>query len=85
MILTETLCSFLYTLVVTNLQAGSVTMQAQREAPPDMQCNDKFLVQCVAAPPGATVKDISPDMVRVIRVWRFFLWIICSFFDTVRS
>ncbi|XP_017237901.1 vesicle-associated protein 1-2 [Daucus carota subsp. sativus] len=40
----------------------TVTMQALRESPPDMQCNDKFLVQCVAAPPGATVKDITPDM-----------------------
>ncbi|KAL8126247.1 hypothetical protein AgCh_013511 [Apium graveolens] len=40
----------------------TVTMQALREAPQDMQCNDKFLVQCVAAPPGATVKDITPDM-----------------------
>ncbi|KAK1392847.1 Vesicle-associated protein 1-2 [Heracleum sosnowskyi] len=40
----------------------TVTMQALREAPQDMQCNDKFLVQCVAAPPGATVKDITTDM-----------------------
>ena len=27
-----------------------VTMQAQREAPPDMQCKDKFLVQSVVLP-----------------------------------
>ncbi|KAG1359309.1 Vesicle-associated protein 1-1 [Cocos nucifera] len=39
-----------------------VTMQAQREAPPDMQCKDKFLVQSVVASPGATVKDITPEM-----------------------
>ncbi|KAJ4954503.1 hypothetical protein NE237_011286 [Protea cynaroides] len=39
-----------------------VTMQAQREAPPDMQCKDKFLLQCVVASPGATVKDITPEM-----------------------
>ncbi|XP_043697354.1 vesicle-associated protein 1-2-like isoform X1 [Telopea speciosissima] len=39
-----------------------VTMQAQREAPPDMQCKDKFLLQCVVAGPGATVKDITPEM-----------------------
>ncbi|XP_042503487.1 vesicle-associated protein 1-2-like [Macadamia integrifolia] len=39
-----------------------VTMQAQREAPPDMQCKDKFLLQCVVAGPGATAKDITPDM-----------------------
>ncbi|XAR71813.1 hypothetical protein NMG60_11018244 [Bertholletia excelsa] len=39
-----------------------VTMQAQREAPPDMQCKDKFLVQSVVARPGATPKDITPEM-----------------------
>ncbi|XP_010264263.1 PREDICTED: vesicle-associated protein 1-1-like [Nelumbo nucifera] len=38
-----------------------VTMQAQREAPPDMQCKDKFLLQSVFASPGATVKDINPE------------------------
>eukprot|EP00249_Psilotum_nudum_P035423 c5597_g1_i2 orf=114-773(+) len=40
----------------------TVTMQAQREAPLDMQCKDKFLVQSVIAPTGATSKDISQDM-----------------------
>ncbi|KAG1360856.1 vesicle-associated protein 1-1 [Cocos nucifera] len=39
-----------------------VTMQAQREAPPEMQCKDKFLVQSVVGSPGATVKDITPEM-----------------------
>ncbi|XP_039070295.1 vesicle-associated protein 1-1-like [Hibiscus syriacus] len=39
-----------------------VTMQAQKEAPPDMQCKDKFLLQSVVANPGATPKDITPDM-----------------------
>ncbi|GMH29839.1 hypothetical protein Nepgr_031682 [Nepenthes gracilis] len=39
-----------------------VTMQAQKEAPSDMQCKDKFLLQCVVASPGATVNDITPDM-----------------------
>uniref|UniRef100_A0A804NMY8 MSP domain-containing protein n=1 Tax=Zea mays TaxID=4577 RepID=A0A804NMY8_MAIZE len=39
-----------------------VTMQAQREAPPDMQCKDKFLVQSVVAPAGITVKDVTGDM-----------------------
>ncbi|XP_042485244.1 vesicle-associated protein 1-2-like [Macadamia integrifolia] len=39
-----------------------VTMQAQREAPPDMQCRDKFLLQSVVAGPGATAKDITPEM-----------------------
>ncbi|XP_019189007.1 PREDICTED: vesicle-associated protein 1-2 [Ipomoea nil] len=39
-----------------------VTMQAQKEAPPDMQCKDKFLLQCAIASPGATPKDITPEM-----------------------
>uniref|UniRef100_A0A7N0TCP0 MSP domain-containing protein n=1 Tax=Kalanchoe fedtschenkoi TaxID=63787 RepID=A0A7N0TCP0_KALFE len=39
-----------------------VTMQAQREAPPDLQCRDKFLLQSVVASATATAKDITPDM-----------------------
>ena len=41
----------------------AVTMQAQKEAPLDMQCKDKFLLQSVIAPNGATVKDITAEMV----------------------
>ncbi|KAK3195049.1 hypothetical protein Dsin_026359 [Dipteronia sinensis] len=40
----------------------TVTMQAQKEAPPDLQCKDKFLLQSVAAPDGATTKDIGPEL-----------------------
>ncbi|KAL6130699.1 hypothetical protein ACLB2K_069078 [Fragaria x ananassa] len=40
----------------------TVTMQAQKEAPPDMQCKDKFLLQSVVAPDGSTTKDITPEM-----------------------
>lgn len=43
---------------------ATVTMQAQKDAPPDMQCKDKFLLQSVVASPGATPKDITPEMVR---------------------
>ncbi|AQK45071.1 Vesicle-associated protein 1-1 [Zea mays] len=39
-----------------------VTMQAQKEAPPDMQCKDKFLVQSVVVAEGTLVKDITGDM-----------------------
>ncbi|KAJ1272023.1 hypothetical protein BS78_06G171300 [Paspalum vaginatum] len=39
-----------------------VTMQAQKEAPPDMQCKDKFLVQSVVVAEGTSVKDITGDM-----------------------
>ncbi|RWR87489.1 putative major sperm protein MSP domain-containing protein [Cinnamomum micranthum f. kanehirae] len=40
----------------------TVTMQAQKEVPLDMQCKDKFLVQSFVASTGATVKDITPEM-----------------------
>ncbi|GMP95836.1 hypothetical protein CsSME_00044723 [Camellia sinensis var. sinensis] len=39
-----------------------VTMQAQKEAPPDMQCKDKFLLQSIVASPDATPKDITAEM-----------------------
>ncbi|KNA21696.1 hypothetical protein SOVF_040250 [Spinacia oleracea] len=39
-----------------------VTMQAQKEAPADMQCRDKFLLQSVIASPETTIKDITSDM-----------------------
>lgn len=41
----------------------TVTMQAQKEAPPDMQCKDKFLIQSVVAENGATPQDITPEVV----------------------
>lgn len=43
-----------------------VTMQAQREPPSDMQSKDKFLVQSVIAKQGATLKDVTADMVSVL-------------------
>ncbi|KAE9610779.1 hypothetical protein Lal_00021151 [Lupinus albus] len=39
-----------------------VTMQAQKEAPPDMQCKDKFLLQSIVTSPGVTTKDVTPEM-----------------------
>ncbi|CDP09956.1 unnamed protein product [Coffea canephora] len=39
-----------------------VTMQAQKEAPADLVCRDKFLLQSTVASPGATPKDITGDM-----------------------
>ncbi|KAK2409761.1 Vesicle-associated protein 1-2 [Trifolium repens] len=39
-----------------------VTMQAQKEAPADMQCKDKFLLQSVKTNDGVSPKDISADM-----------------------
>ncbi|CAI9259322.1 unnamed protein product [Lactuca saligna] len=40
----------------------TVTMQSQKEAPVDLQCKDKFLLQSVVAGPGATAKDVTPEM-----------------------
>ncbi|KAF8020441.1 hypothetical protein BT93_G0991 [Corymbia citriodora subsp. variegata] len=40
----------------------TVTMQAPKEAPHDMQCRDKFLIQSIVAPYGATMKEITPEM-----------------------
>ncbi|KAK9061067.1 hypothetical protein SSX86_018247 [Deinandra increscens subsp. villosa] len=39
-----------------------VTMQSQKEAPLDMQCKDKFLLQSAVARPGTTPKDITPEL-----------------------
>ncbi|KAL1333535.1 vesicle-associated protein 1-2-like isoform X2 [Arachis ipaensis] len=39
-----------------------VAMQAQKEAPPDMQCKDKFLLQSVKTFDGASTKDINSEM-----------------------
>lgn len=38
----------------------TVTMQAQRTSPPDMQLKDKFLVQSTIVPFGSTDEDIIP-------------------------
>ncbi|KAL2635138.1 hypothetical protein R1flu_006617 [Riccia fluitans] len=42
----------------------TVTMQAQKESPPDMHCKDKFVVQSVIAPRGITAKDISSELFK---------------------
>lgn len=40
----------------------TVTMQAQRTAPPDMHCKDKFLIISTVVPFGTTEDDITSDM-----------------------
>lgn len=40
----------------------TVTMQAQTEAPPDMQCKDKFLLQSVVVEDGTTTDDVNSEM-----------------------
>lgn len=51
-------------------------MQAQKEVPADMQCKDKFLLQCVKVDDGTTAKDINAEMVITNRYYWFFelLW-----------
>nr|AMN87023.1 hypothetical protein [Paspalum vaginatum] len=39
-----------------------VTMQAQREAPPDMHCKDKFLLQSAIVASDIMPKDVTGDM-----------------------
>lgn len=50
-------------MVYCQIMHGSVTMQAQKEAPADMQCKDKFLLQSAVSSPGTTTKDITQEMV----------------------
>ncbi|KAI6707409.1 hypothetical protein NL676_010371 [Syzygium grande] len=38
-----------------------VTLQAQQEYPPDMQCKDKFLLQSTIVPSNTDGKELSPD------------------------
>ncbi|RDX70251.1 Vesicle-associated protein 2-1, partial [Mucuna pruriens] len=38
-----------------------VTLQAQQEYPPDMQCKDKFLLQSTVVNPNTDVDDLPPD------------------------
>ncbi|BFG15189.1 hypothetical protein CerSpe_014630 [Prunus speciosa] len=40
----------------------TVTMQAQRVAPPDLQCKDKFLILSTVIPFGTTEEEITSDM-----------------------
>ncbi|CAA6663296.1 unnamed protein product [Spirodela intermedia] len=47
---------------VLSLSLSPLTMQAQKDAPADMQCRDKFLVQSVVAGSVTTVKDITSEM-----------------------
>ncbi|XP_028549839.1 vesicle-associated protein 2-1 [Dendrobium catenatum] len=39
----------------------TVTLQAQKEYPPDMQCMDKFLLQSTKVQPSIDIDEIPPD------------------------
>lgn len=61
--MSDSICDCIYFLL--EIIYGSVTMQAQKEAPLDMQCKDKFLLQSVVASSGTYAKDITPEMVLI--------------------
>ncbi|GMP95665.1 hypothetical protein CsSME_00044621 [Camellia sinensis var. sinensis] len=42
-----------------------VTLQAQTEYPPDMQCKDKFLLQSTIVASDADVDELPQDTVRI--------------------
>ncbi|KAJ0703858.1 putative vesicle-associated membrane-protein-associated protein [Helianthus annuus] len=48
---------------------STVTMQAQKEAPPDLICSDKFLIQSTIVPDGATEDYIISTTVRILKCW----------------
>lgn len=39
-------------------------MQAQKVAPPEMQCKDKFLVQSTIVPFGTSEEEVASDLVK---------------------
>jgi len=39
----------------------TITLQAQKEYPPDMQCKDKFLIQSTKVPASTDMDEIPPD------------------------
>ncbi|KAL8088887.1 hypothetical protein AgCh_038593 [Apium graveolens] len=43
----------------------TVTLQPQRESPPDMQCKDKFLLQSTQVAPHTDIDELPLDTVRI--------------------
>lgn len=54
---------FFSLLVCIAICLTTVTMQAQRSVPPDMTCNDKFLIQSTVVPAGTTDEHITTGVV----------------------
>lgn len=58
---------FFYLITKVEIVAGfTVTLQAQREYPADMQCKDKFLLQSTIVPPNTDVDELPSDAVRIL-------------------
>lgn len=45
----------------------TVTMQAQKSVPSDMQCKDKFLIQSTVVPYGTSEEEITSSMVESLK------------------
>lgn len=54
----------LASVLLSNFYTCTVTLQAQHEYPPDMQCKDKFLLQSTKVSPNTDVDDLPQDTVR---------------------
>lgn len=54
----------LASVLLSNFCICTVTLQAQREYPPDMQCKDKFLLQSTIVGPNTDVDDLPANTVR---------------------
>lgn len=55
-----------------------MTLQAQREYPPDMQCKDKFLLQSTIVSLNTDVDDLPQDTVSFftfMQILLFAIWI----------
>lgn len=70
--------------------AYAVTMQAQRVAPPETTCKDKFLIQSVVVPVGTTEEMITSTLVCIFSPFGLFKTLgnymevsILSFFSSV--
>ncbi|KAF2311009.1 hypothetical protein GH714_019037 [Hevea brasiliensis] len=56
------LCAFMANTPCHNWNWNQVTMQAQKVAPPDLLCKDKFLIQSTYVPFGTTDEDVTSGM-----------------------
>lgn len=79
--------NYIFQFLILTLSGDAVTMQAQRTAPSDMQCKDKFLIQCTVVPFGISEEEIPPSMVKIpvhhlnLLLYYCFLFSFCFFFQ----
>ena len=56
----------IFLILVSTSTLFLVTLQAQREYPPDMQCKDKFLLQSTIVSRNIDVNEVPQDTVRML-------------------